>query len=103
MNILTLPPLPPLLKGGRQRAPCGLRYGWRFASVCLVVLIFTAMPLAGALSAYDDLNETASELPARPPKPEPVNAADLEAALGRGVDYLLQHQNKDGSWGSPAL
>jgi hypothetical protein len=61
------------------------------------------MPVAGALSANDDLNETASESPARPPKPEPVASADLEAALRRGVDYLVQHQNKDGSWGSPAL
>ncbi len=41
--------------------------------------------------------------PVRPPPAEPVPAADLERALQRGVEYLVQHQNRDGSWGSPAL
>lgn len=29
-----------------------------------------------------------------------VGRADVEAAIRRGVDYLLQSQNRDGSWGS---
>jgi hypothetical protein len=40
------------------------------------------------------------------PKPKPVppvKPADLEAAVRRGVDFLVRNQNKDGSWGSPAL
>jgi hypothetical protein len=36
----------------------------------------------------------------RPKDPEPVSAAKLEAAIDRGVDFLLATQNKDGSWGS---
>jgi hypothetical protein len=39
----------------------------------------------------------------RPPDPAPVAADDLEAAIGRGVKFLVEHQNRDGSWGSPAL
>ena len=41
----------------------------------------------------------------RPSTPQPIAAADLEAAaaLAGCVDYLVEHQNKDGSWGSPAL
>lgn len=39
----------------------------------------------------------------RPPEAQPVAADELEAALQRGVQYLVEHQNRDGSWGSPAL
>jgi len=69
----------------------------------LTVSLFLTFAVAGVLSADDDPPEAASGPRLRPPKPEPVAAADLEAALQRGVDYLVGHQNKDGSWGSPAL
>ncbi|MCA8987809.1 MAG: terpene cyclase/mutase family protein [Planctomycetaceae bacterium] len=32
---------------------------------------------------------------------EPVSAAELDAAIKRGINFLLTHQNEDGSWGSP--
>src|SRR5579863_969346 len=67
------------------------------------VIVLSIIAFAGDLSAKDDVEEHAPDKIARPAPPEPVAAADLEAALGRGVDYLVQHQNKDGSWGSPAL
>jgi hypothetical protein len=35
--------------------------------------------------------------------PKPVATAELESAIERGIDFLTQHQNKDGSWGSPAI
>jgi hypothetical protein len=40
------------------------------------------------------------------PRPRPVTPpepAALEGAIRRGVDFLVGNQNKDGSWGSPAL
>ena len=33
---------------------------------------------------------------------KPVSQAELRQAIGRGVDYLVKHQNANGSWGSPA-
>ena len=38
------------------------------------------------------------------PRPEPVDppgAAELEASLTRGIDFLLSVQTKNGAWGSP--
>ena len=40
------------------------------------------------------------------PRPQPVprpDPADIEKALCKGVDFLVKTQNKNGSWGSPAL
>ncbi len=70
---------------------------------CLAAVGLAMFVAAGVSRAHDDPAAKASEKSQRPPQPEPVAAADLEAALGRGVDYLVTHQNKDGSWGSPAL
>jgi hypothetical protein len=39
----------------------------------------------------------------RPKPAEPVAPDRLDAAIQRGVDFLLANQNKDGSWGTPAL
>jgi hypothetical protein len=41
------------------------------------------------------------DVPAKPPQPAPVAAADLEAAIRRGVAFLVTNQNADGSWGTP--
>jgi hypothetical protein len=35
-----------------------------------------------------------------PAPPTPVTAEELNAAITRGVDFLVRDQNKDGSWGS---
>jgi hypothetical protein len=50
--------------------------------------------------------EESSEPPAAAeigPKPKPVEtptAAEIERSIRRGVEFLLQRQNRDGSWGS---
>jgi hypothetical protein len=38
------------------------------------------------------------------PKPiDPVTPEALDSSIRRGVEFLVETQNKDGSWGSPAL
>jgi hypothetical protein len=39
----------------------------------------------------------------RPKPAEPVPTEKLDAAIRRGVDFLVANQNKDGSWGTPAI
>ncbi len=39
----------------------------------------------------------------KPKPPEPVPVEKLDAAVRRGIAFLLANQNKDGSWGTPAL
>jgi hypothetical protein len=67
------------------------------------LIIFVIVGLTANLAIADDKPRDEPEPNLHPPAPKPVPAADLEAALGRGVKYLLEHQNQDGSWGSPAL
>lgn len=43
---------------------------------------------------------TQAEVGPKPAAVEPLPAADLEAALDRGVKFLLSCQREDGSWGS---
>lgn len=83
---------------------------WRYGRVA-VVLIYSGLLLGSAVVAEDsppasraaEPAESPPRAPVRPPPAEPVPAAELERALHRGVEYLVQHQNRDGSWGSPAL
>src|SRR5262245_22902183 len=39
----------------------------------------------------------------RPKPPEPVAREKLDSAIRNGVGFLVANQNKDGSWGSPAI
>jgi hypothetical protein len=71
--------------------------------VRVTLLVLLSIVLVGLASADDDKPNAEPERHLRPPDPQPVPAADLEAALARGIAWLLEHQNKDGSWGSPAL
>jgi hypothetical protein len=69
----------------------------------LILIVLVTFAAADVSSAGDDQPGTTPGPHRRPPRPQPVAAANLEASLQRGVDYLVEHQNKDGSWGSPAL
>jgi hypothetical protein len=75
-----------------------MKIALRRALIVLLVVSSTTL-----VSFADDKPRDEPEPRHRPPVPQPVPAADLEAALQRGVKYLLEDQNKDGSWGSPAL
>lgn len=88
-------PLPALPAGPPARHPHGLRRGlWAL----LALLALAALPASPARAGEE---AGAPATPAALPPP-PVSAAQVEQALRRGVDWLVAHQNKDGSWGSPA-
>lgn len=38
---------------------------------------------------------------AQPPEIDPVKVADIDAAVSRGIQFILKNQNRDGSWGLP--
>ena len=73
----------------------GKRIGW------MILLLLLVVPLwAGEEKTTV---EKTSPLAEQGPRPKPVPtppAADIDAAIGRGIDFLLKTQNKNGSWGS---
>jgi len=54
--------------------------------LCLCVCWWDALDVGGAAP--------------KPDVPPQIKPAELEKAIGRGVDFLVRRQNKDGSWGS---
>ncbi len=74
------------------------RQRMRIGSLIVATLIVFSLPyVPQARGASRD--DQAEHIPRAAPA-SPVNAQDLEAAIGRGIDFLLTRQNKDGSWGS---
>jgi hypothetical protein len=72
--------------------------------VLQVGVTFAACQMMSVVRAEDGLPTAPAPRPIVHPKPaEPVPAERLDAAIRRGVDFLLANQNKDGSWGTPAI
>ncbi|HEY1378467.1 MAG TPA: hypothetical protein VGF55_16835, partial [Gemmataceae bacterium] len=72
-------------------------------TVVLAGLIAIAGQLVTPAARPDDRPSDPSPPNLKPKPPEPVPAEKLDAAVRRGVAFLVTHQNRDGSWGSPAL
>jgi hypothetical protein len=73
----------------------GNRLGWTILLVLLVLPLLAGEDKPAPVKHWP-LAETG-------PRPQPVTAppvADIDAAVGRGLDFLLKTQNKNGSWGS---
>jgi hypothetical protein len=73
---------------------------WGLTRLAAVVLLWT--PLA-AWPARALAEEPRRPLHVESPKPPPVPATEpvaIEAAMHRGIAFLLQDQNRDGSWGT---
>jgi len=64
-----------------------------------VPLFLTAPGLLALALGAGPLDAAGTDTPRPQPVP-PVEAAVLEAAIDRGVAFLLENQNPDGSWGS---
>jgi hypothetical protein len=88
----------------------------RLSLAVLLALLITGWQLGAGLGSPDGATgavflrprpDQGAAPPAKdepPPKPPPVTAPKAEAidgAIRRGVAFLLQNQNKDGSWGTP--
>lgn len=69
--------------------------------VAMAALLAAASPEDPPARPAEARPRTAPDL--RPGDPEPVPPEALEASIRKGVAYLVEHQNKDGSWGSPRL
>src|SRR5262245_29838266 len=65
---------------------------------CLSILALLSSPFALLLAA---VSVHAAEPNLRPPPPAPVPAETLDAAIRRGVEFLLRTQKPDGHWGGP--
>jgi hypothetical protein len=79
------------------------------AARVLALALLTAVPLAfgpAAPSRPPAAKEKKLSLAETAPKPGPVeqpSPADVDAAVKRGVEFLVKDQNKDGSWGSSRI
>ena len=70
----------------------------RLSGIMLMICLSTQ-----AVFAQDRPAENKNQPVILAPLPNPLSVVEQEAAIDRGVQYLLEHQNRDGSWGSPAL
>ncbi len=70
----------------------------RRAFTCVAAI--AAGALATCVAGAEPAAPTQAEVGPKPAAVEPLPAADLEAALDRGVKFLLDSQREDGSWGS---
>ena len=71
----------------------------RFSVYLLLLTVTLSLSIGGRVPA----EQPVSPLLEGTPKPRPVTPpsdSELQDSIKRGVDWLLQDQNKDGSWGS---
>ncbi len=66
-----------------------------------VILFVIGLTFGFVASGARAEDPPAPNLKPKPPTPVPVER--LDAAIRHGVEFLVATQNKDGSWGSPAL
>jgi hypothetical protein len=74
----------------------------------IAILCTAALADEAAKPRKDPLADVkpASPLAAEGPRPAPVptpKAEEIDASIKRGIEFLLTHQNKNGSWGSESI
>jgi hypothetical protein len=68
----------------------------------LAVLLLTALPTS-SWAADGEAKPSLAETGPRPAAVPPPDPAAIDSAVRKGIEFLLADQNKNGSWGSPAL
>ena len=71
--------------------------------MCLKLCFLAAWVVVGTASGVLAAQETSPKLSETGPEPKPVVAPtynEVRTALDRGIEFLLNDQNKDGSWGT---
>ena len=74
---------------------------WLFAAA-----ILTALVQPGLLGRAEPPNQAEEPAPKEhavnlhPPAPVPISVDELDASIRKGLEFLLNEQNKNGSWGS---
>ncbi len=78
------------------------RCGWALvlALLGLPVLADEPAPMAGLVAKAETNPSSLAETGPKPNPIEPLPPEAIEASIRRGVDFLVTHQNKNGSWGS---
>jgi hypothetical protein len=71
--------------------------------MCPLLLSVCFALAASAVSVAADKPAPAQESHPRPKPVDPPSPKAITDAIDRGVTFLLKDQNKDGSWGTPAL
>lgn len=74
-----------------------------FSALALVAFWLMAAPPYSAFGGEASSGWRPSEPPPRPGPIEPPKPEAVEAAIRRGVAFLVKSQNKDGSWGSARI
>jgi hypothetical protein len=69
----------------------------------LAMLLLIAGPAGREARQAQEKTPSLAEIGPRPQPVEQPAPAAIEKALRKGVDFLLTDQNKNGSWGGPAL
>jgi len=60
----------------------------------------TLVCLLALLPSVQDQQKPADDHPKPKPVQNPASSGEIDNAMQRGIAYLIDHQNKDGSWGN---
>jgi hypothetical protein len=72
----------------------------------LVCVLLLGISAAGFAAEKAETPRKTSPLAEQGPRPKPVttpDAGEITKSLGRGIEFLLKRQNKNGSWGSASI
>ncbi|NIP95077.1 MAG: hypothetical protein GWO24_17170 [Akkermansiaceae bacterium] len=85
-----------------MKSRCQLAAIWTLGSGFLVLQAHAQGNEPGTDQGKEERPAFVSDLPPLP-EIEPVTRAEIDAAIRRGVDFLISSQNRNGSWGAATM